>query len=387
MTFAALILFDDDDPPVDVLGVPWPDFRIRSAIRAGARHVVVVAGRITPQIVTAIDRARADGVSVALARTAIEVADLFHPDEAVLLLSGQAIVEDDLLERLLSAKQPILACVGAGGDAVWELIDARARWTGLGRIDGARVRSTAAMVGDWDLASTLLRQAVTAKAERLMLGETSLLWRADRQDERIAASRHIVRVSADNSGGWVTRFIIKPAVQAASLLAADRLAMVVKFAFALAALPLIAGVVFAWCRWPIAAALMLMFGFMTDAFGALAERAAGLMPKFRQWRRRAGNGAAVAALAGLVLPIEVDRAPLVLAVVLIALAALADRVRDTRNDPHWLADVPGFVLVIGLASVFGAVGVFAGLAAASLHAFATLAWLQNRLSRALTSTR
>lgn len=387
MTFAALILFDDDDASVDMLGVPWPDFRIRSAVRAGARHVVVVAGRITPQIVTAIDRARADGVSVALARTAIEVADLFHPDEAVLLLSGQAIVEDELLERLLSAEQPTLACVEAGDDPTWELIDARARWTGIGRIDGAQVRSTVAMVGDWDLGSTLLRQAVAAKAKRLMLGETGPLWRADRQDERVAASRYIVRESAVDGDGWATHFIIGPVVRTASLLAADRLAVVARFAFGLAALPLLAGVVLAWCKWPVAAALMLMLGVMADAFGAVAERAAGLVPRFGQWRRWAWNGAVVAALAGLVLPVEADRAPLVLAIMLVATVALADRLRRTSGAPHWLADVPGFVLVIGIASAFGATGLLIGLAAASLHAFATLAWLQNRLSRALTSTR
>ena len=129
MTRAALILFDDDDPPVSILGISWPEFRVRQAVRAGAMHIVVVAGRITPPIVSAIDWAKNMGVSAVLARTAIEIADLFHPEEAVLLMSGAALVEDRLVMALMIAERPTLLCVAADSDPVWELIDARARWT------------------------------------------------------------------------------------------------------------------------------------------------------------------------------------------------------------------------------------------------------------------
>ena len=46
----------------------------------------------------------------------------------------------------------------------WELIDAQSRWAGALLVDGELVRRTARMLGDWNLQSTLLRNAVLAAA-------------------------------------------------------------------------------------------------------------------------------------------------------------------------------------------------------------------------------
>lgn len=383
MTRAALILFDDDDPAVSVLGVSWPEFRVRGAVRAGAMHVVVVAGRITPQIIAAIDWAKAVGVSVVLARTAIEIADLVHPDESVLLLTGSAIVDDYRLASLMEAERPTLLCLPADAEPVWELIDARARWTGLARLDGAQIRATAAMVGDWDLGSTLLRQAV-ATAQRRMLDDDEPLWRAEREHDVIEASRAIVAVSVESRGGWASRSIVTPLVRLAGNLLGDRLATIARFSPVIAALPLMAGVSFAWLGWPAAAAALLVLAFAGDALGMLAECATALEPRFSVWRRRALDGGSIAALAGLVLPSAVDHAPLVLAIMLVVMAALAARLGRSDAEPVWLADVPGHAIIIGVASIFGHTGLVVGLAIALTHAVASLAWRQNRLSRALT---
>ena len=44
--------------------------------------------------------------------------------------------------------------------------DADSRWAGLARVEAGLVGATAAMIGDWDLQSTLLRRAVQAGAAR-----------------------------------------------------------------------------------------------------------------------------------------------------------------------------------------------------------------------------
>lgn len=383
MTRAALILFDDDDPEVSVLGVSWPEFRVRSAVRAGAMHIVVVTGRITPQIIAAIDWAKSVGISAVLARTAIEIADLVHPDESVLLLSGPAIVDDYLLASLMEADRPTLLCLAADADPAWELIDARARWAGLARLDGTQIRATATMVGDWDLGSTLLRQAV-ATAKRRMLDEGDALWRAGRSDEVVDASRAIVAYSIDERRGWASRLIVTPLVRLLGNALGERLAAIARFSPLLAGLPLISGVAAAWLGWPVVASILLSLAFVADAFGALAERATGLEPKLSRWRTRTLNVAAVAALVGFILPVTVDRAPLVLTLMLVTVTILSERLHGVESDPLWLADVPGHVIVIGIASIFGWTGFVIGLTVALIHATASLAWLQNRLSRALT---
>ena len=46
----------------------------------------------------------------------------------------------------------------------FERIDSAHRWAGLARVDANMLGATAAMLGDWDLQSTLLRRAVQAGA-------------------------------------------------------------------------------------------------------------------------------------------------------------------------------------------------------------------------------
>lgn len=380
---AALIIFDDDDPAVSVLGVSWPDYRVRSAIRAGAAHIVVVAGRITPEIVTAIDRAKTAGVSAVLARTAIEVADLFHPEESVLLLSGPAIVEDDRLMQLMTADHATVLCVTSDSDPAWELIDARARWTGLARIDGEVVRTTATTIGDWDLASTLLRQVI-ARGRRIVLDEAQMPGRAERAEDLALASSRAIAQSAGTGKGWATRWIVRPVVRSIAGVVPDRLATVARFSPWIAAPPLAAAVVLAALKLPLAAAAALFLGIVVDAFGLLAERATGLWPRLMPLRERLINGVAAAALVMVVLPPLTDRAPIVLAVMLIVMTILTVRLQVGSDDPAWLADVPGYALVIGFAAAFGPVGMATGLVIAVAHAIASLAWLQNRLSRPLT---
>jgi hypothetical protein len=386
VTRAALILFDDDDPAVAILGVSWPEYRVRQAVRAGAMHIVVIAGRITPRIIAAIDWAKSAGVSAVLARTSGEIADLIHPDETVLLMSGPAMVGDRLMTDLMNASQPTLVCLGADADPAWELIDARDRWTGLARLDGAQVRTTAAMVGDWDLGSTLLRGAV-ATASRQMLSPGDDLWRGDDGDDVAHAQHAIVTMAAPAESGLASRFIIAPLARLSANAVGHRLAVVADFCPWIAAVPLAAGIGFAWFKWPVAAAFLLLLAFASDALGLVAERATGLRPKFYEWRGRVLDAGAVIILAGLVIPPAIDRAPLVLAVVLIVMTILVRRLYRGNDDPRWLADVPGYAATIGLAALFGTGGMVIGLALSAVHALASLAWLQNRLSGVLTQAR
>lgn len=387
MTRAALILFDDDDPAVGILGVSWSEYRVRQAVRAGAMHIVVVAGRITPSIIAAIDWAKASGVSAVLARTAVEIADLIHPDETVLLLSGPALIDDALMTNLMGQRQPTLLCLPVDAGPEWELIDAQERWTGFARLDGVQIRSTAQMVGDWDLGSTLLRGAV-GSAKRRMVDTDDGLWRADDEDgDTLAAERAIVAAAAPNETGWASRTVIGPLIRLAARFAGQRMVAIARASPWISVLPLAASIGFAWAKWPFVAAMLFVSAIVSDRLGELAERATGLSPKLSAWRTRGIDAGAIAALAGLVIPSSLDHAPLVLAAVLMIVTTLARRLYCAEADSWWLADLPGHALIMGSAALFGPDGLTVGLVLSAIHATASLAWLQNRLSGALTQTR
>jgi hypothetical protein len=73
----------------------------------------------------------------------------------------------DLARLLEEGDSAILAVPDDEAHADFERIDGSQRWAGLAKVDSALLGATAAMLGDWDLQSTLLRRAVQAGARLL----------------------------------------------------------------------------------------------------------------------------------------------------------------------------------------------------------------------------
>jgi hypothetical protein len=83
-------------------------------------------------------------------------------------------------------------------------------------IDGKMLRQTAAMLGEWDLQSTLLRQAVQSGARQFALrGESSddRLTVAETAEDLVQAQALIVQGASAARGGWISRFLLRPAEQ------------------------------------------------------------------------------------------------------------------------------------------------------------------------------
>ena len=91
----------------------------------------------------------------------------------------------------------------------FERIDASHRWAGLARLPAALVGATAAMIGDWDLQSTLLRRAVQSGARLVPAasGEGAGPFLAD--GEAMAGfERRLLLASRGARSDWVSRFIL-----------------------------------------------------------------------------------------------------------------------------------------------------------------------------------
>ena len=386
---SALIMLGDDPPDITVIGLSWPAMRIRSARKAGATHIVIVASHVTPALVRAIDDARSLGCSMLLARSSDDIGDAFHPDEAVLLISGPKLIDDAAVRALALAERSTLLCVAPDAGPSFELIDAKARWSGFARIDGALVRSTTTAVAtptaDWDLASMLLRRAVGARARRELLESVPLDAAAD--GASIAAARSIVAAAADAPlNGWGERWVLRPVVRLAALLARDRLSIVARMGPWAGTGLILASAPVAWLV-PVAAPPVLLAGMALADLGRLAKRATGMTDSLSQWSSRVVDLSAAATLATLVVTSQQIIIAAILASVLVALIVLDRRLAPQSRQPAWLADVGGYAIVIGIGLVAGGPGLIIGLAIVVLHGFATLAWRQNSLSRALTPSQ
>ena len=386
VTLAALIILDEDRPNTPVLGLSWPEFQLRRALRAGALHLVLVSDRVTRDVVEAVDRLRGEGLSTTLARSNAQVADLFHPDEAVLFLTGNQIVGDGLLVGLLQASGPALLCIEpARAGPGHELIDARSHWLGIGRVDGAHVRAIAPLSGDWDLGSTLMRNAVAARAKRTMLTADDMLLSAAAP---AATARAIVTAVHERPRGWGARWVTAPL----SLMIARSFPAILPFlartgpwlsliAFALSSLVQLR-------QWTTAALILYLAALLLSALTRIAAAATGIPVRYAQIMAHARDTTGVVLLVLIVVRMLPDLAPVVLGFNIVGLLALAERIAfDEGASTAWHADIGGCALVLLIASFFGQTGFVAGLGAMAVQAFITVAFLQNRLSRALTSPR
>ncbi len=386
MTLAALIILDEDRPTAPVLGLSWPEFQLRRAVRAGALHLVLVTDRVTRDVVEAVDRLRGEGLPTTLVRSNAEVADLFHPDEAVLLLTGDQIVGDRQLAALLRTAGPALLCIEPErAKPAHELIDARSHWVGIGRLNGAHVRATAPLSADWDLGSTLMRKAVGARAKRIVLTEDDMLLPAAEPE---AVARMLVGAVDGVSCGWGDYWIISPV----SRLIARSLPTVLPLLARGGPLTALAAFAVApfmqWWHWTAVALGLFLAGLLAEASSALAGAVTGIPVRHARLMAHFRNLAGLLVLLLIVVQLLPDLAPAVLALTTVGLLALADRIREAGGGPtSWFADIGGTALILLGGSLLGPVGMMAGLCVVAAHAFATVATLQNRLSRALTSPR
>lgn len=393
MATSALIVLDDEFPPVRVFGLDHVEFVARRIACDGIGHIVVVVDRVPRQLGEILDRLRQGGVRCSLARTTAELADLFHPDEVVLLLNDRVLCERPLLRDLAQADTGRLLCVGdapIAPNASFERIDAQTWWTGLATIPGALVRSVAATPGDWDAASTLLRASVQRGIERQFVTTPALFDARDAASlARFEASE--IKAYRHSSDGWGTRFVIEPGARLAARLAASRLVTVGTLARivspALALLAVIVALMSFEERAAVAAACVLGASL---ALGL--ERLASIVTAARvrkAWVEARVLGAA-AGVTLLTLGLRADNTgtSLVVAATVVALTWLARRgVEALASPPAWWADITGQALLVAIATVVSPAFLIVALVAAACHAFACLAWLQRRVSELLTEDR
>ncbi|MFM9976904.1 MAG: hypothetical protein ACKVOP_02500 [Sphingomonadaceae bacterium] len=387
MPFAALLIIDDAHEFV-VLGTAMVAAQLRRVRAGGAAHAVVFVTRVTPALLASLDQLRGEGMSIDVARTATDVADFIHPDERVLLMPARIVIAPARLDDLVEAAVPHVLCVQDHPDqAHLELIDATARWTGLAMIDGALIRRTAAMVGDWDLGSTLLRRALQEGAARTVLSP------ADARDDlalvatdadAAAVGRRLIARTAHELEGWGASWITGPLAMLMAHGAGD--AGIEGRWLALASL-IVGGVatVAALAGWIVASLVLLLVTLILDLAGAIVVRAGCGADPFAMWRRpaRAAASSVVLLAMGATLMLrDAQWGCAVLALVMIGATALSTQLlRDDAPARLWRSDPAGNA-VIGLAGF--AIGLpTLALAGATVHAVASLLWAHRKILRGL----
>ncbi|MEO7634940.1 MAG: NTP transferase domain-containing protein, partial [Sphingomicrobium sp.] len=147
------------------------EYQVRCAASAGAAPIVVVVERVPQALQDAFERLRLDGLAVIAVSDVHDAVSRFEAGAPILLIGDGIAPTAELVAALTELGEPAVVTV-PDDDAhqAFERIDSGARWAGVAVVDQHLLGSTAAMLGDWDLQSTVLRRAIQEGATRLPVG-------------------------------------------------------------------------------------------------------------------------------------------------------------------------------------------------------------------------
>jgi hypothetical protein len=348
------------------------EYQARQAVQAGADRIMILVSVITPAISQAVDRLSADGIAIALVRDMVSLVRDAPRDSDVLLVADGAIVAQTHVNAIgATGGDALLVTDDSRASAPFERIDAGQRWAGLARISPALLFGTLDMIGDWDLALTLIRAAVQKGARRITVPQDDLLEGrvalvdSQQQADLVAHAVMAAGASRDRRGGGVDHYllgplarIVSPALMRMQVPAFQmRIAAVALGAIALVPIELL---------WPATGfTLMLAALLLARVSDRLDELALRAPPT--GWFAFCPP---VLALLGIVLaggtPLSADLA-LILGIIM-----LADRWRRTGQARPWMIFTPASALLLLI--LLGAAGMIAvGIRVAMLLGIASVA--------------
>jgi hypothetical protein len=188
------------------------EYQVRCAAAAGAAPIVVVVERVPQALQDAFERLRLDGIGAFAASDVGEALSRFEAGSMILLVGDGIAPPTDLVATIADEPEPAVATVPDDeSHERFERIDAESRWAGVALVDARLLGSTAAMLGDWDLQSTLLRRALQEGALRIPVsgagGEPLLVQRAEDLDD---FERRLFVASRGLRPDWVSRYLLPP---------------------------------------------------------------------------------------------------------------------------------------------------------------------------------
>ena len=146
------------------------EYQARCAAAAGAAPIIILVDRTPVTLQDAFQRLRGEGIIITPVSDGNEAASRFESGTRILHIADGVAPDIGDLTRLVEFDEPVIATLPDDeAHAAYERIDSVSRWAGIALVDAGTLGSTAAMLGDWDLQSTLLRRAVQGGARLVRL--------------------------------------------------------------------------------------------------------------------------------------------------------------------------------------------------------------------------
>ncbi|MDE0880660.1 MAG: hypothetical protein OSB00_18670 [Sphingomonas bacterium] len=356
-------------------GVTLIEYQARLLIAAGAAQIVILVGRLTPELMGAINRIGRRGVTIDTVRSPVEALERLHPLSRVLLFA----------DGLSTTPDAVAVMAREGGDALL-VVDEDVRggsfariggglaWAGIARLDPERVAELAALPRDYDMEQTLVRLASQAHAAHVPLPERALS-EGHGIDHRGAMlvewGRQALAAAVSGGRTWFDRLIVAPLARLVVPLAVPRAIPVMAIAAGASALAL--GALIALWFGRIGAG-MIVATIATIIF-MLAAKLAFLRDEPRSRALLDNISLGLPALAVLLdghaaSVIMGDSGARIIGIALVTAGAFAERAATESGDLWWRGSPPAYLTVAALCALAGAP--ILGLGIAAIYAAATL---------------
>src|SRR5690349_9141386 len=186
------------------------EYQVRCASAAAIAPIIIVVERVPQALQDAFERLRLDGIGVFPVTDVNEAVSRFEAGATILLIGDGIAPTVDLVTTVAAEPEPAVATVRDDqAHETFERIDGETRWAGVAVVDAHLLGSTAAMLGDWDLQSTLLRRAIQEGARRMPVAERSsepLL--AESAEQLAGFERNLVQASRGGRDDAASRYIL-----------------------------------------------------------------------------------------------------------------------------------------------------------------------------------
>ena len=372
---------DADDRPGQLTatlpfgGTTLVEYQARLLAAVGASQLVVMVGRLTPELIGALGRIGKRGIAVDTVRSAEEAAARLHPLARVLMLADGLVTTQEIVDGVAGQPDDALLVVDAAhASPRYERLGGGSAWAGIARIDARRIAEVAALPRDYDLQSTTLRLADQARAGHLGLpsGAAADGHGIERDGGALAErGRAVLAATVADRRNWFNAAVIAPVARALVPRLVARGIGTIAVGAGSAAIGA-GGVLATLFGAPVA-------GLIAALVGTIGLGLARVLARLRD-EESLGPAAtmAQAAIAGLIalalgwsLFVGGSAVAPVLATIAIMAAALAERATTRSRRRRWWGGPPAFLTVAAACTIAGAPAV--GLAAAGLYATATLA--------------
>lgn len=186
------------------------EYQVRCASAAGAAPIVVLVERLPAALNEALERLRQEAIPVIAVSDSQEAASRFDAGMPILMIADGLAPDFAALAGLVEYGEPTVMLVPDDeAHRLFERVDGVSRWAGLALVDAPTLGSTVAMLGDWDLQSTLLRRVVQGGARRLMAqsGASGGLL-AERPEDLAGFERHLLVATRGARPDWASRYAL-----------------------------------------------------------------------------------------------------------------------------------------------------------------------------------